>query len=216
MRAGYLPQTLRGFPHTGCAPSPIRGCIAMMAERFPTSIRRYAPCLKGVSRHGPPPAHREEWDAQHAAAGRGLSIRNFQRRVAVLNGWTWHRRGGVKETHNEAWNGTFGFRAGAISMIALAQSSPPSTSGNGVTLVLGLMAFSLIPLLIGVWAWRGLREFLNRRRAPQARGRSGYGTIPHFCTRCGGRLSAESVCRSCQRSSRPTSAPRPAPERVNR
>jgi hypothetical protein len=67
----------------------------------------------------------------------------------------------------------------APSLVALVQSTgpragePPPTSGNGMTLLLGLTASSLLVVVVGAWLLRSLRALLatlRRRRHRQGAG----------------------------------------------
>lgn len=49
-------------------------------------------------------------------------------------------------------------------MLALGPpvSEPPPTSGNLLTILLGVTAFSVVGILVAVWAIRGIRHLLSR------------------------------------------------------
>ncbi len=85
-----------------------------------------------------------------------------------------------------------------LGEVSAQAAEPPPTSGNTVTLLLGLTAASLIFVIVGVWMVRGIRNLWVRTAAgtwgdPTDNGSSGY-----FCTQCGEPMPAgDRFCHIC-------------------
>lgn len=87
---------------------------------------------------------------------------------------------------------------GWIGSAGAQTPAPPSTSGNLTTIILGLMAFSLIVVLLGAWAAQGIRSLWKRPPARHLDQPGGDDKSSIYCTECGEpMLAGDRFCHIC-------------------
>lgn len=85
-----------------------------------------------------------------------------------------------------------------LGQVSAQTAEPPPTSGNTVTVILGLMASSLIVVLVGVWAVRGIRKLWVGRNADAWNDPEENGSSGRYCAQCGEPMPlGDQFCHIC-------------------
>ncbi len=85
-----------------------------------------------------------------------------------------------------------------LGEVSAQTAEPPPTSGYTVTIILGLMATSLIVVLVGVWAVRGVRKVWVQSSASAGDGPGANGSSGSYCAQCGESMpAADRFCHMC-------------------